>query len=68
MTCVRVHHTLLSPAALRAVIEEFVTRDGTDDSPVEPRIHAVLTQLEAGRAELHFDETNKTCNVVLPGE
>jgi uncharacterized protein YheU (UPF0270 family) len=62
----RVPTTLLSPEALRAVIEEFVTRDGTDDSPVEPRIRAVLAQLEAGRAELHFDEMTKTCNVVLP--
>jgi uncharacterized protein YheU (UPF0270 family) len=61
---VQIPHTLLSPAALRAVIEEFVTRDGTDDSPVEPRIRAVLAQLETGRAELHFDETTKTCNVV----
>ena len=61
----QVPHTHLSPAALRAVIEEFVTRDGTDDSPVEPRIRAVLAQLETGRAELHFDEMTKTCNVVL---
>jgi uncharacterized protein YheU (UPF0270 family) len=60
----RVPTTLLSPEALRAVIEEFVTRDGTDDSPVEPRIRSVLAQLETGRAELHFDETTKTCNVV----
>jgi uncharacterized protein YheU (UPF0270 family) len=34
---------LLSPAALR---EEFVTRDGTDHSPVERRIEDVMCQLE----------------------
>jgi uncharacterized protein YheU (UPF0270 family) len=61
----RVPHHILSPEALRAVIEEFVTRDGTDDSPVEPRIRAVLAQLESGRAEIQFDDDTKTCNVVL---
>ena len=30
----RISPTLLSPAALRAVVEEFVTRDGTDQSDV----------------------------------
>jgi uncharacterized protein YheU (UPF0270 family) len=34
----RISPTLLSPAALRAVVEEFVTRDGTDHTSVERRI------------------------------
>ena len=60
----RIPTTLLSPAALRAVVEEFVTRDGTDHSAVEQRIAHVLRQLENGRAELHFDNTTETCNIV----
>lgn len=60
----RVSHTHLSPTALRAVIEEFVTRDGTDHSVVERRILDVLDQLEDGRAELNFDDETKTCNIV----
>jgi uncharacterized protein len=63
----RIPSTLLSPAALRAVVEEFVTRDGTDDSPVERRIESVLRQLDAGRVELHFDAKTQTCNI-LPVE
>lgn len=54
----------LEPSTLRKVIEEFVTRDGTDFSSVETRIEAVLKQLENGRAQLHFDEDSKTCNIV----
>jgi len=45
----RIPHTKLSPEALKAVVQEFVTRDGTDHSSVEPRIKSVLRQLEAGR-------------------
>ena len=58
----RVPHTLLSPAALRAVVQEFVTRDGTDASSVEQRIETVMRQLDAGIVELHFDDG--TCNIV----
>ena len=57
-------HTQLTPAALRAVVEEFVTRDGTDHSPVEGCIQTVLLQLDAGRVELHFDGDTQTCNIV----
>ena len=60
----RIPHEQLSPAALRAVVQEFVTRDGTDHSLVERRIETVLHQLDAGRAELHFDGETETCNIV----
>ncbi|MEO8495837.1 MAG: YheU family protein [Planctomycetota bacterium] len=57
-------HTELSPATLRAIVQEFVTRDGTDHSSIERRVASVLRQLEAGRVELHFDEVTDTCNIV----
>ena len=57
-------HTQLSPGVLRAVVEEFVTRDGTDHSSVEQRIETVLRQLDAGRVELHFDAERETCHIV----
>lgn len=63
----RIPSKLLSPTALRAVVEEFVTRDGTDHSSVERRIESILRQLDAGRVELHFDDETKTCNI-LPAE
>ena len=61
-------HTDLSPKALEAVVQEFVTRDGTDHSSVEPRIQSVLRQLDEGLVELHFDEQTKTCNIVAVGK
>ncbi len=63
----RIPHAELSPATLRAVIQEFVTRDGTDYSSVNRRVEDVLRQLEAGRAELHFDEETESCNIVVTG-
>jgi hypothetical protein len=56
----RIPHTRLSAVVLRAVVEEFVTRDGTDHSAVERRIEAVLRQLDVGRVELHFDADTET--------
>lgn len=64
----RIPHTQLSPAALRGVVEEFVTRDGTDHSPVEQRVENLLRQLVAGRVELHFDEDTETCSILPAGD
>ena len=61
-------HRQLSPAALRAVIEEFVTRDGTDNSFVEQRIKLVLRQLDVGSVELHFEQETETCNILPMNE
>jgi uncharacterized protein YheU (UPF0270 family) len=63
----RISPALLSPAALRAVVEEFVTRDGTDHSSVERRIETVMRQLDAGHVELHFDSETESCTI-LPSE
>ena len=57
-------HTQLSDSALRAIIEEYVTRDGTDYTSVERRIEIVRRLLEAGGVVLHFDEETKTCNIL----
>lgn len=56
--------TYLLPTVLYEVVEEFVTRDGTDYSQVQQRIKDVLTQLDAGAVELHFDRETATCNIV----
>ncbi len=63
----RIPHTLLSAPALWAIVEEFVTRDGTDHSSVELRIETLMRQLDASRVELHFDRKTETCNI-LPVE
>jgi uncharacterized protein len=64
----RIPHLQLSPTALRAVVEEFVTRDGTDHSSVEQRIELVLLQLDVGSVELHFEHETETCNILPMNE
>ena len=65
---VRIPHEQLSPETLTAVIEEFITREGTDygknDVPFEGKIESVRRQIEAGKAVILFDETTQTCNIL----
>ncbi len=56
-------HRLLTPGTVRAIVEEFVTRDGTDHTAVEQRIERVLRQLGVGTVELHLDRETATCNI-----
>lgn len=62
----------LSPEALRGLVEEFVTRDGTDYGAVErgleDKIRDVLAQLAAGEARIVFDAETETANIVLAHE
>ena len=60
----QIPHSQLLPATLRAIVSEFVTRDGTDHSGVDRRIEQVLKQLDSGMVELHFEEETGSCNVV----
>ncbi len=60
----QIPHQLLTSGALRAIVEEFFTRDGTDHSAVGQRIELVLRQLEVGTAELHFEPATATCNIL----
>jgi uncharacterized protein YheU (UPF0270 family) len=60
----RIPHALLSAPALEAIVEEFVTRDGTDHSSFELRCKSVFAQLEAGTVELDYYNDTATCNIV----
>ena len=59
----------LSPEALRGLIEEFVTRDGTDygavERSVEEKVAQVRAQLASGEVRLVFDPDTQTTNIVL---
>ncbi|MBW2603495.1 MAG: YheU family protein [Deltaproteobacteria bacterium] len=58
----------LSPEALQALIEEFVTRDGTDTGYVkkslENDVAMVKKQLKRGDVLIVYDQSTKTCNIV----
>ena len=63
-----VPYQLLSAQALRGVIEEFVSREGTDYGQrvylMEEKITQVLAQLRAGTVRCEFDPATETCTIV----
>ena len=68
MIAVKVPYSQLSPEALKGVIEEFVTRDGTDYGEVEvsleTKVAQVHNQLKSGKAVIVFDPKTKTCTIL----
>lgn len=54
----------LSPETLRNVIEEYVTRDGTDLIDADKKVAQVLALLQRGEVGVWFDEETGTCNVL----
>ena len=68
MKAVKIPYEQMSPEALHGVIEEFVTRDGTDygevEVPLETKIAQVLAQLKSGKAVILFDQETETCTVL----
>lgn len=62
----------LSADALRGLVEEFVSREGTDyghaDRSLESKVRDVLRQLEEGEARIVFDLTTETASIVASRE
>jgi uncharacterized protein len=60
-------HNRLTPEALSGLIEEFVTRDGTDSGYTQrslaENVAMVRRQLNAGQAVIVFDNRTRTCNI-----
>jgi len=54
----------LSPEALAAVLEEFVTRDGTETASAAVSVARVEGLLRAGHLKLHFDPDTGTTHIV----
>jgi uncharacterized protein YheU (UPF0270 family) len=59
----------LAPDTLRAVIESFVLREGTDyglhETSLEAKVAQVLRQLRRGEAHITFDPATESVNVVV---
>lgn len=62
----------LSPEALQGVIEEFISRSGTDygeiEAPTETKFRQVKYKLETGSAVLIFDDKTETTNIFLAND
>jgi len=58
----------LSPEALQGVIEEFITREGTDYGETEyslaDKVDQIKQQLSNRQAFILFDEITQRCNIV----
>jgi uncharacterized protein YheU (UPF0270 family) len=65
---VEVPHAQLAPGVLRRLIEEFVTRDGTDYGAIErtlaEKVAVVMQQLDAGDAAIVVDAEHDTIDIV----
>lgn len=63
----QIPHTALSPEALQNLVEEFVTREGTEYGPREyslaDKVRQVLRQIESGRAVILYDPQTSTCHI-----
>ncbi|MFH1019316.1 MAG: YheU family protein [Pseudomonadota bacterium] len=59
----------LDPETLRNVIQEFVTRDGTDwgdaGCTLEDKVGQVLQQLRNRKVKIVFDLNSETANIVV---
>ena len=63
-----VPHRELSSAALTGLIQEFVTREGTDSGytrrSLAENVAMVRRQLDTGAAVIVYDGRTKNCNIV----
>ncbi len=61
-------HALLEPETLTRLIEDFVTREGTDngdDTPLTTRVARVRHALERGEAVIVFEPDSQQCQLML---
>ncbi len=62
----------LSAEALRGLVEEYVSREGTDYGPgdwtLEDKVLQVMRQLESGEARIVFDLELETAGIVPADE
>ncbi|MBV1877063.1 MAG: YheU family protein [Pseudomonadales bacterium] len=72
MSQTRVPWQTLSTQVLQAVIEDFVTREGTDygvrDLTLKDKVEQVLNQLKNEQAVIVFETESETCSIMLADE
>ena len=72
MTIHRIPVNKLSPEALQGIINEFISRDGTDYGEMEVTPETIFRhvkqKLERGSAVLIFDDEAETTNIFLAND
>ena len=63
-----IHHEKLSAEALQGLIEDVVTRNGTDNgytqATLEQNVAMVMNQLRRRQVVVVYDESTQTANIV----
>lgn len=66
---VEVPHTELAPSTLRAVVESFVLREGTDygaqDATMDRKVADVIRQLERREAVIVYDPVSDSVDIIV---
>ena len=66
---VEVPYRELSPDTLRAVVESFVLREGTEygerDVALEVKVSQVMRQLDRGEIKILFDPASESVDIVV---
>ena len=61
-------YTEISEEALKAIIQEYITREGTEygaeEYSLERKIEQIKQQLLKGEIKINFDGETQTCNLV----
>jgi uncharacterized protein YheU (UPF0270 family) len=61
---IKVPHSALNPATLESLVEEFITREGTDygqrEYTLEEKKATVMRQIVAGDVEILFDPESES--------
>jgi uncharacterized protein YheU (UPF0270 family) len=72
LTVVAIPPEALTEEALRGLVQEFVTRDGTDYGAVERSIEEKAAEvrrlLASGEARVVFDPGTETANIILAAD
>ena len=72
MASIQILWQSLSPAALNGVIEEFVSREGTEygaqEVSLETKYRQVMRQLEKGDVIITFNDEDQSCSIVSSRE
>lgn len=65
-------HQELPPDTLRAVIEEFITREGTDygeqEFNLEQKVQQVMSQLDRADIYILYSELHESCTLISRSE
>ena len=68
MESIKIPWRSLSPSALKGVVEEYVSREGTEygieEVSLEEKVREVIKQLEIGDVVITFNDQNQTCSIV----